>query len=465
MKYIALIFLFLVYSCSKTNLEKINQYLEKGDYERLLEFANKNKSNFKEEELYLSSVAVYQLQNSLRKNKSDENMVNSNYFQKLEKKIGLKIKTVTTDNSVLPVIDDVYEKLIPKNSDYRIKILLDRFKYTYKTNDPTENTFLLLDILEQDPRQFLQEYKFIWIEAMKLQLPKLLPDESKTKFNHFLHYLASKEDTDIKNHFFVTVGTNVNLRSGPGTENANIGKLNQEEVFQIDSDFNTVNIGNKTGKWVQIYIWKSDLAGWIFSPFLKNISWNQKIADEFERDFIQKNNFSMIDFNNWNPEEIPNGFYGNYIPRNKEIIEANIGFPVYSSKTEEAICKKLKKIPNKLLIHFYNKDTKEELTLFYLKSILDSGEKRKTLVKIIDRKLVLNQRSTEIELEKNTEQFIEIKIDNEEENTKLSLISMNNREYFDLLARKGEIIKSCEICIPQSKKNSNVAFLFSFKIY
>ena len=303
-KFLFLLLIILITNCSKTNLEKINNWLEKEEYEKLLEFSNEKKSNLTEEELYLSSKAISKFQSFLRKKKSEEKYSNKQYFQNLESKTGLKIKIINTDNGNLPTIDDVYEKSITNSKYYKNKSTLDRFKYTVSTNEISENSFLLMDILEIDPRLFLQEFKAVWIESMKLGIISSLSDEAKDKFIQTLHFLASKEETDLKNHFFITEGTNVNLRSGPGTENANIGKLNDEEVFQIDSDYNTTSIGTKTGKWIQIYVWRTDTVGWIFSPFLRNSNFNSANAKAFEKEISKLNNFLTVDFNDWNSEEM-----------------------------------------------------------------------------------------------------------------------------------------------------------------
>lgn len=386
-----------------------------------------------------------------------------NILKTLKKKTGLKIRIVATDNGSLPVIDDMYEKLLPPSSDYKSKVILDRFRFTYKSNEISENIFLLMDIMELDPRAFLLDFKFIWLEALKIKIPSGLSDSYKTRFIQILHYLASKEETELRKNFFVTEGTNVNLRSGPGTENANITKLNKESVFQIDSDFNTITIGNKTGKWIQIYVFSSDTVGWIFSPFLKNIELNKKLAMQYEAEISNKNNFTVIDFNNWNPSEIPGGFYGNYLERKKEIFEANIGFPVYASSSEEGICTKIKNNPQRILIQFLNVDSKERVTLVYLKPSLENGSKKKHKLQLQENKLFLNDRQLEIEFEKKKEQSIDLRF-LYEDGIKLSIYSLG-KEYFDMVAPKEQTVKAWELCIPQGKKSSSSALLFSFKIY
>jgi hypothetical protein len=462
LKCFFLIILFL--NCSKSNLEKLNSYLEKEEYEKLLEFSYKKKSSLTEEELYISSVGISKFQNFLRKNKTEEKYTNQKYLESLEKKLGIKIKLINTDNGKLATIDDIYERLI-SNKYYKNKCLLDKYKYTFKSNETTENSFLLTDILEIDPRLFLQEFKTIWIEAMKLGIPSSLSSESKEKFIKILHFLASKEETDLKKFFFVTEGTNVNLRSGPGTENANLEKLNKDEVFQIDSDFNTTTIGNKTGKWIQIYVWRTDTAGWIFSPFLKNIDYDSNKAIAYEREISEQTNFTAIDFNEWDPEQIPDGFYGNYSSTKKEIVDANVGFTVYPSKREKGICKKIKKETKKISISFMSEENSEKVILFYLKGVLNNLSTTLVRLAIKEDKIYLDEKVLDIEFNKKKIKNIELNISKESDSHVEFSISANNKEFFETSKINRSEIDFWEICIPQGNKSSSKAILFSFTIY
>ena len=465
-KFLFLLLIILITNCSKTNLEKINNWLEKEEYEKLLEFSNEKKSNLTEEELYLSSKAISKFQSFLRKKKSEEKYSNKQYFQNLESKTGLKIKIINTDNGNLPTIDDVYEKSITNSKYYKNKSTLDRFKYTVSTNEISENSFLLMDILEIDPRLFLQEFKAVWIESMKLGIISSLSDEAKDKFIQTLHFLASKEETDLKNHFFITEGTNVNLRSGPGTENANIGKLNDEEVFQIDSDYNTTSIGTKTGKWIQIYVWRTDTVGWIFSPFLRNSNFNSAKAKAFEKEISKLNNFLTVDFNDWNSEEIPDGFYGNYTASKKEIIDASVGFPIYPTSIEQGICKTLKKDTQKITTTFFDQNSSERLILFYLRGVMNSNSKTLLKMEIENHKLYMNSKELNYEIEKNKPVAFDLKLFHEmESKINFSILTTNDKEFFQNTKFERDEIRSWELCIPQGKKSSSRLLLFSFKIY
>lgn len=459
--------ILLVSNCSKTNLEKINHWLEKEDYEKLLEFSFQNRTKLTEEELYLSSVAVAKLENFLRKNKSEEKYSSKNYIQSLERKIGLKIKSVSTENGQIIQIEDVFHKSITQSKYYKEKSVLDKFIITAKTNEIFENSFLLTDILEIDPRSYLQEFKTICIESMKLGLPANLNETDKEKFMNLLHFLASKEETNLKTHYFITEGTNVNLRSGPGTENITVGKLNKEEVFQIDSDFNTTTIGNKTGKWIQIYVWSTDTIGWIFSPFLREANPDYSKAKFYEKTLSDKSSFLTIDFNNWNSEEIPSGFYGNYLETKKEIVDANVGFTIYPMGIEQAICTKLKKDLKKLEMAYIPKNSNDKLLLFYLKSVANT--KSKTLVKISiwNEKIYFNSKILEKQIEKDKLQKISLLVANPSTSKIAFTLSHSNNpvEIQDTLDYETEEIQSWELCIPQGKKSSSKALLFSFNIY
>ncbi|MBP9889936.1 MAG: SH3 domain-containing protein [Leptospiraceae bacterium] len=468
-KYLPFFFLALVFifQCSKTNLEKLNQWLGKEEYEKLIEFSNHNINKLTDEELYLSSVAVSKLQNFLRKNKSNEKFSNTKYIQNLEKKTNLKIKYLTTENGKLIQLEDNFYKLIRTSKFYKDKAILDKFIFTANTNEIYENSFLLTDILEIDPRPYLVEFKTIWLESMKLGIPNNLNEEDKSKFIQTLHFLSTKEETDLKSHFFVTDGTNVNLRSGPGTENITIGKLTQEDVFQIDADYNTTTIGKKTGKWILVYVWSSDTVGWIFSAFLKDSKPDYLKAKSFEKTLVDNTNFRVIDFNNWNPEDIPDKFYGNYSITKKEIIDANVGFTVYPMEIEQGICTKLKKDTKKIELSFMGKNSNERLLLFYLKVVTNTKSKTSTKIELLNEKLYLNAKALDEVIENDKFQSLTIKFINSNSNKIQVSLNLTNHplEISHMIDQETEDVQSWELCIPQGKKSSTKALLFSFNIY
>ena len=98
-KILLFILLFLFsFNCNKTHLEKINQWLEKEEYEKLLEYSYKNKSQLKDEELYLTSQGISKFQNFIRKNQSEKKFSDPKYFKNLETKTGLKIRQLPKFN-------------------------------------------------------------------------------------------------------------------------------------------------------------------------------------------------------------------------------------------------------------------------------------------------------------------------------------------------------------------------------
>ena len=158
-----------------------------------------------------------------------------------------------------------------------------------------------------------------------------------------------------------------------------IGKLTQEDVFQIDADYNTTTIGKKTGKWILVYVWSSDTVGWIFSAFLKDSKPDYLKAKSFEKTLVDNTNFRVIDFNNWNPEDIPDKFYGNYSITKKEIIDANVGFTVYPMEIEYNFSQYVKieilgskKIADKEYIHIKTKIIEKN---WFLDLVKGFGEK------------------------------------------------------------------------------------------
>ena len=466
-KIFLILIMLHVFQCSKTNLQKINQWLEKDEFERILEFANINQSKLSDEELYLSSQAVSKLQNFLRKNRMEKKYSDSKYFTNLGKKIGVKINWIQTESGKQILLEDKYLNLIKESNYYKNKAVLDKYIFCAKTNEIYENSFLLTDILDMDPRLHISEFKIIWIESLKLALPSNLGESGREKFYQILHYLASKEETDLKNIFYQTEGTNVNLRSGPGTENANVGKLNKETVIQIDTDYNTTTIGGKTGKWIQIYVWNTDTVGWIFSPFLKEVKLDYSIGKLYEKTLVEQTNFTKIDFSEWNPDEIPNGFYGNYTKTKKVILDGNIGFTLYPLELERGICTKIKKKSKKFDVSFQNENTNDRIMLFYLKLISNSNSKTISKVEIWKNQIFLNSKPTGVNLEENKTQNITFNFGSTDESQILfSIVSnLSSNEIFQNETISIKDIDGWELCIPQGKSSSSRLHLFSFSIY
>ena len=122
----------------------------------------------------------------------------SKYFTNLGKKIGVKINWIQTESGKQILLDDKYLNLIKESNYYKNKAVLDKYIFCAKSNEIYENSFLLTDILDMDPRLHISEFKIIWIESLKLALPSNLGESGREKFYQILHYLASKEETDFR---------------------------------------------------------------------------------------------------------------------------------------------------------------------------------------------------------------------------------------------------------------------------
>ncbi len=146
-KILLFILLFLFsFNCNKTHLEKINQWLEKEEYEKLLEYSYKNKSQLKDEELYLTSQGISKFQNFIRKNQSEKKFSDPKYFKNLETKTGLKIKWIQTEAEKLIVIEDNYQSLIKESKYYKDSGIAEDADFVFINN--TSN--IHLDIMRPD---------------------------------------------------------------------------------------------------------------------------------------------------------------------------------------------------------------------------------------------------------------------------------------------------------------------------
>lgn len=456
---LGLLLLLVVPGCSLSISEKLKELIGKKEYEKCLSSV-KDAEELTDFDLYQASSCVNGLLVQLKKESRSNSSFKISSIKNKERSTGLKI--IFNDKTSPPYIqiEDPYFNKISKGNYFKDKALIEKFLTLSELNDPGENVFLLIEILKIDPGLFPDEFPKVILSSFKANIISSLPDEEREKFINLIHYISTKDTNDFSRRFSIVDGTNVNIRSGPGTENMVVDHLTEESVFQIDSDYNTITLAGKTGKWTEIYIWSKDTRGWIFSGFLKKATADQNRIDAFKRDLTKVAPLKVIEFDNWTGEEIPDGFNGNYYRTERQIKSGKIGYPLYSSKQENFICSPVPKKPSKIIVSF-EIVSESKLTLFKIKGNVHGKNKKLFDAKLDSNHIQINDNRFLVK-EKGTEHF---DFEFTDESTIKVTGSLGNKGSEVKLPKYWSEASELEFCIQSSPGNSPGGILYFFKIF
>lgn len=208
-----------------------------------------------------------------------------------------------------------------------------------------EVTNLLLKLILEDPRGMEDRFSRALTNLLSFPFEPIGEIESEFLLQS-LHFLANTTNTNLFHQTAILRGKNVNLRSGPGRENSEVGKITEpEQAICLEEDAGTETIAGSSGHWKRCYFPNLQRSAWIFSGFLTEVPPNPTLIAELEKRFKSSENEVRIDFEGWNGTQIPATFFGDYIPRDSVRISGETGFPIYGltkeSKGLQRICKKL----------------------------------------------------------------------------------------------------------------------------
>jgi len=349
--------------------DKAYAYFSEKKYDEVLTLYGNDTSVDSEGVLALLSESVSYLEK--KANDSKEKDAALIFLKKIPR---LKSTEWETSLGIYTHIEDPYFPLLKKHGTFYKKALITKISSFSKLIPKDKSTYYLLLLVLEDPRGFEQTYSEALANVLHYPLDPI--GEIETTFLiQTLHFLnTSSTSLFFENHFSVN-GKNVNLRSGPGIENKEVGKVSgPDQTFCFERDNTEETLAGKSGHWVQCYFPHLGRSAWLFSGFLEKKEPSQSYVNELLGRFKSAEDQTRIDFEGWSDEKIPNGFYGKYIPRQKDVDSGNPGFPLFGSKTGkwELICKKIEGEKKYFEFSFRPTDSKENIHLLEIR-LLSSG--------------------------------------------------------------------------------------------
>ncbi len=404
-------------------------YFQESNYEKVLNLSKDIKKNPSELGYSLLSMAVSSLEKKANDSKFGEQTLK---FLK-EKHPEIKIAEWETTLGTYYHLEDPYLVLLKKHSIHYKKALIAKISSFQKPIPKDKVSHFLIQLSLEDPRGLETSYSQALANLLRFPLEPIGELESSFLFQT-LNYLSNTSlSLFYENHFSVT-GSNVNLRSGPGKENKEVGKVSAPDItFCFEKDSHEETVSGKAGNFIQCFYPHLLKSAWIFSGFLQKSSPNEAVLKDFEERFKSNESIQRIDFVSWLGPNIPPGYYGTYIPRDRFEDSGEIGFPLFKNKAKNyrKICKKFSGEKSYFEFSYLPTDSKEpvpflEILLVYEgkghvvysfesdkesiwinrnRYILDQGDKRQNLsLNIISHdkeRFVASLKDTNIILQQN----------------------------------------------------------------
>ncbi|PJZ45546.1 hypothetical protein [Leptospira brenneri] len=324
-------------------------------------------------ELTILSQTISQLEKKLNAKETSKDLIS--FFKK---RSATKLVEWETTRGTYYHIEDPYFSHLKKHGDGYKRALITKIVTIHKPIPKAEATNLLLKLILEDPRGM--EDSFSRALANLLSFPFEPIGEIESEFLlQSLHFLANTSNTVLYHQTAIVRGKNVNLRSGPGRENSEVGKISEPELtFCLEEDSGTETIVGHTGHWKRCYFPNLQKSAWIFSGFLKDVPPNPSFVADFEKRFKAVDNEIRIDFEGWSGSQIPATFFGAYLPRESVRVSGETGFPVFGqgkqSKGIQRICKKLSGDKNYFEFSFSPTDSETPISFLELHLNYDNRE-------------------------------------------------------------------------------------------
>ncbi|TGM35526.1 hypothetical protein EHQ75_16465 [Leptospira levettii] len=320
--------------------DKAYDLYQSGSYLKVLKLYKESEIPTSELELTILSQSLSQLEKQINGKDNQKELLQ--FFQKRN---DTKLFEWETTRGTYYHIEDPYFSHLKKHGTGYKRALISKINSIIKPIPKSEVTHFLLLLILEDPRGM--EESFSDALSHLLIFPFEPIGEIETGFLlQTLHFLSQISGTNLYHQTATIRGKNVNLRSGPGRENSEVGKVSEPEpTICLEEDGAEETIGGNEGHWKRCYFPNTQKTAWVFSGFLKETLADETLTREFEKRFKAVDNEIRIDFEGWDGKKIPQTFFGNYIPRESIRVYGETGFPIYGSDTKnpsaERICKKL----------------------------------------------------------------------------------------------------------------------------
>ncbi|TGN07930.1 hypothetical protein [Leptospira ilyithenensis] len=447
--------------------DKAYAYFSEKQYEEVINLYKEDSTVDSEGVLALLSESISRLERKANDSKERETALN--FLKRIP-----KIKTIEweTNLGIYNHIEDPYFPLLKKHGTHYKRALITKISSFSKMIPKDKSTYYLLLLILEDPRGLEQTYSEALANVLGYPLDSI--GEIETGFLlQTLHLLSAAPTSLFFENYFSINGKNVNLRSGPGKENKEVGKVSSPETtFCFERDNTEETLAGKTGHWVQCYFPGLGRSAWLFSGFLAKVELNQSYMDEFQKRFKSIENETRIDFEGWTGEKIPAGFYGKYIPRQREVDSGKPGFALFGSKTEkwELICRKIEGEKNYFEFSYKPTDSQTNIPLFEIR-LVSSGISQPAYSIHTDKESISIGKNRYILDDRNRRENLSLHIESRKGDKLLA--SLRNRNTV-LLPKIGSFPmdesslkqgnSSWEVCLPQAvSPNREKAILFEIR--
>ncbi|TGK31670.1 hypothetical protein EHQ12_03600 [Leptospira gomenensis] len=255
--------------------------------------------------------------------------------QKFSEKSGLTFSKRAVSGRTIYTFEDRFFSFLPDGSFLKTRALCKKLTLgsEYETADVLSR--YLTKLLGSNPLPLYKEYNQAILKSLAAGSAKELDDNGRNKLARLLEYFSGREDSPFNASKAIVEGKNLNVRTGPGTENPIAFQFKGgETVFVLDRDSRTETIAGKRGNWNQVFDLKNGAVGWIFSGFLKNAAPDVSIAETMEESFRALDRAPVWDFETWNENEVPSGFQGEYHRTEKIALDGDFGIVLHSSQNK-----------------------------------------------------------------------------------------------------------------------------------
>lgn len=260
---------------------------------------------------------------------------------KFAEKSGLKFFKREVRGRIIFTFEDKFFSFLPDGSFLKTRALCKKLSLgsEYETQEVLSR--YLSKLISSNPLPLYNEYNQALLKSLSAGSARELDENGRNKLLKLLEYFSGKEDSPFNGSKAKIEGKNLNVRTGPGTENPIAFQFKGGEVvFILDRDTRSETIAGKRGYWNQVVDLRNGNVGWIFSGFLKNVPSDLSISQTMEESFRALDRSPVWDFESWKESSPPNGFQGEYHTTEKFALDGDTGIVLHSSKSKyDLICR------------------------------------------------------------------------------------------------------------------------------
>ncbi|EMN90951.1 SH3 domain-containing protein [Leptospira weilii] len=335
--FISILLGFLVWKILTRKTDSVYKNFSKGNWEDVvLEVLRKKDPDLEDYSYASMSLSEYNFELLTTASEKKEKIVS-----KFAEKSGLKFFKREVGGRTIFTFEDRFFSFLPDGSFLKTRALCKKLFLgsEYEARDVLSRH--LLKLISSNPLPLYNEYNQALLKSLSAGSARELDENGRNKLLKLLEYFSGREDSPFYGSKAITEGKNLNVRTGPGTENPIAFQFKGGEiVFILDRDTRSETIAGKRGHWSQVVDLRNGNAGWIFSGFLKNVPSDLSVSQTMEESFRALDRSPVWDFESWKESSPPNGFQGEYHTAEKIALDGDTGIVLHSSKSKyDLICR------------------------------------------------------------------------------------------------------------------------------